>query len=110
MWQAADGVSFKMRLYDHDGHSAVLGLGTDRVIAADMERMAMSFRAQRRWSWVKLLVSKQVKIGTAYDRYTAGAADEFFADVLSGQNDPDLDPLVTLWAEEGAEPKYVRQV
>lgn len=110
MWQAPDGVSFKMRLYDDQRHSVVLGLGTDRVIAADMERMALSFRAQRKWPWVRLLVSKAVKIGNAYDAYTAGSVDTFFADLLSVRNDPDLDPLVTLWEEQGAEPKYVRQV
>lgn len=89
----------------------VLSTGTsDRVIAADVERMVQSFRAQRRWTWLELLTTKAVKLADAYDAYAAGTVDAFFADALEARTDADLDPVVQQWADEGAEPKSVRQV
>lgn len=110
MWRSPSG-AWKTRVYAEDGvRSVVLGLGVEEGIAGDMERMALSFRAQRKWAWVELLMSRRAKIGKAYDKWLTGKAEEFFTEIVQVQADADLDPIVQEWADEGADAKYVRQV
>jgi integrase len=110
---AEGGKTYKVKLADRRKRGRYVTLSTgvqDEAIAKDVERMVDGFKAQRKWAYYDALVEKLVPLGEAYDHHVAGDLDAFMATALAKRDVVDLDPLVTTWEKEGANPKYVMQV
>lgn len=112
VFRPKDGKVFKLRVSDNAGHSAILSTGTDdELVAEDVERMVKGFRAQRKWAWLTLLATKQVKLAAAYDAFVSGTIEAFMTAAQQSASDPDLDAWIRTWAAaKDTKPKYVTQV
>lgn len=99
--------SFKLRVVDQHGAAATLGTSTpDKATAEAMESMVESFHRRRRWDVLNALVAKRVSLPVVYDAHESGTLDDLVRELAAAN----LDPLVTEWKEQGANPKYVTQV
>jgi integrase len=106
VFRAKPGYSYKIRVFDQQRRSAMLGTGTSDLVTANaIQEMLRGFRRRRQWEVLNALVAKRVKLPLVYDAHEMGTLDTLLKDISS----PDLDPLVTEWSKT-ANAKYVKQV
>lgn len=107
VFRVKEGHAYKLRVRDKDGEKATLSTGTsDPTTAQAVARMVDECVKRRDWKLPNALVAKRVRLKDAYDAYAAGELAGF----LEEMDSDDLDPLLTEWADSGANEKYVTQV
>lgn len=107
VFRVREGHAYKLRVRNKDGDKVTLSTGTsDPTTAQAVARMVDECVKRRDWKLPNALVAKRVRLKDAYDAYTAG----HLADFLEEMDAADLDPLLSEWAEGGANEKYVKQV
>lgn len=81
--------------------------------AEDVDRFVAAKVHAREWGIVNAIVAKRTTLARAYDTFRAGgdaALDALVAKLEAAERVPDADALVTAWAGEGANPRYVTAV
>ncbi|HCU13082.1 MAG TPA: hypothetical protein DGB72_13240 [Gemmatimonadetes bacterium] len=107
VFQVKASHSFKLRVVDQQGKGATLGTGTpDKGTAEAIESLVKTFRRRRRWDLLNALVAKRITLREVYDAHEVGTLDQRLAELATAN----LDPLVSDWGKQGANPKYVKQV
>lgn len=96
---------FKTRITLADDSTGIFACGTTNPeVAGDVDRMVKTFRHDRVWAPLSLVMEGRVTLGSVYDAFKAGQLDGF----LSALSSPDLSPLVAEWPTKNA--KYKTQV
>jgi integrase len=99
-----------VRVYDRYGTPHVRTLGTsDLTQIPELKAFVRWLRTKRKWDALDLIIARALSISDAYDAHEAGELADVVARLKAAQQDVDLEPLVTEWAER-ANAKYVKQV
>lgn len=99
--------SFKLRVVDQHGQAATLGTSTPDPVTADaMESLVKTFRRRLRWDVLNALVAKRVSLAEVFYAHETGTLGDLMGELQTAN----LDPLVAQWKDQGANPKYVKQV
>lgn len=100
-----DSLWWKTRITLADGRTGIFACGTtSEEVSKDVERMVKTFRHDRQFTPLALVLDNRTKLGDTYDAFKAGTLDQF----LRAQSAPNLDPLVTEWPARSE--KYKTQV
>lgn len=78
----------------------------DPAVKDEVVAMIRGMKRRREFAPLTAILDKRTTLRDVFDHYLAGDLDGYLARL----DDPDLDALVTRWEDEGADPRYVRQV
>jgi integrase len=107
MYQVSKGTPWIIRIQNRSGDVVRVSTGTpDKDTASAVEAMVLRFKREHRHEAIEAIVSKKLSLVDAFVAYTTDRLPE----VLAALRDADLNPLVTEWERQGANPRYVMQV